>query len=458
MSIEKAIGSFDQRHDKYEKDLLDFLRFPTISRDAERSADMQACAGWVQAQLASAGLKAEVVQTGGHPAVFGDTGPAANPDGPTFLVYGHYDVQPVGDEDLWKSPPFEPTLRDGALFARGSADDKGQVMVHVAAVRALRDAGLPVPVRLKFLIEGEEEIGSRHLAPYLRENRDRLACDYILISDTSKYSADTPSLTQATRGIVGKELTVEGPDHDLHSGVFGGAVANPATVLARIIASLHDDQNRVTIPGFYDDVLVPTPEEREALLRTDMSDAELLKATGSPAPHGEAGFTTVERRAARPTLEVNGLRCGSSATIVPSKAVANITMRLVPNQDPAKIAAGFDAAVRAAAPASVVVRTSVSQGSRAYVAPLELPGMKVALRALEETYDRPPALVREGGTLPILPLFKEVLGADSIMLGFADPNCNLHSPNEFFHLSDFRMGARCVLRFLHLAAEMKVVR
>lgn len=454
MSIENAISTFDRVHEQYEQDLFEFLKFPTISRDPERAGDMKACAEWVRAQLASAGLQAEVVDTGGHPAVFADSGPVAGSKGPILLVYGHYDVQPVGGENLWKSPPFVPTVRDGAIFARGSADDKGQVMVHIAAARAMHEAGVPMPVRVKFLIEGEEEIGSRNLEPYLRANREKLACDYILISDTSKYSADTPSLTQATRGIMAKELVVEGPDHDLHSGVYGGAVANPVNILAKIIASFHDDQNRVTIPGFYDDVLKLSDEERRALAETDMTDEELKRATGSNGPHGEAGFSTNERRSTRPTLDVNGIQSGSSSTIIPSVATAKVTMRLVPNQDPAKLNIAFDQAVRAVCPPTVRVKISSSQGSRAYVAPLDLPGMRVARQAMEETYGRPAAIVREGGTLPILPLFKEVLGADSIMLGFSDPNCNLHSPNEFFHLQDFRMGVRCVLRFLSLVSKV----
>jgi acetylornithine deacetylase/succinyl-diaminopimelate desuccinylase-like protein len=457
MSIDQAIATLDRVGEQYEQDLLAFLRFPTISAQPDHAPDLTACAAWLRDQFAAAGLRTEVLCTGGHPAVFADTGPAADPNGPTLLVYGHYDVQPVGDEKLWKSPPFEPTLRDGAIYARGSADDKGQVMVHLAAVRALHDAGLPVPVRLKFIIEGEEEIGSRHLAPLLREQRERLACDHILISDTSKHSADIPSLTQSTRGIIGKEITVYGPDHDLHSGVFGGAVANPINILARIIAALHDDRNRVTIPGFYDEVLTLSKEEREALARTDITDAELLAATGSPAPHGETGFTTAERRGARPTLDVNGIFGGytgkGSSTIIPSQATAKITMRLVPNQDPAKIGPAFDQAVRAVCPPSVRMDVSVSQGCRAYVAPLDLPAIRLARQALAEGYGREPAILREGGSLPILPLFKEVLGADSIMMGFADPNCNLHSPNEFFHLRDLRLGARCILRFLELMGK-----
>jgi acetylornithine deacetylase/succinyl-diaminopimelate desuccinylase-like protein len=332
-------------------------------------------------------------------------------------------------------------------------------MIHIAAMRALYEAQIPCPVRVKFLIEGEEEIGSPHLAPLLSQNRDRFACDHVLISDTSKHTADIPSITQATRGLVYKEVIVEGPDRDLHSGIFGGSIANPANALAAIIASLHDDRHRVTIPGFYDDVLPLTPKERQALLDTDITDPELLTATGSVTPCGEAGFTTVERRGTRPTLDVNGMLSGytgqGAATIIPAKANAKISMRLVPNQDPARISAAFDQAVRTACPPTVRLQIISSQGCRAYVAPLDLPVMQLARQALADTYGRQPAILREGGTLPILPLFKEVLGADSIMLGFADPNCNLHSPNEFFGVRDFEMGTRCILRLLCMSGGNK---
>lgn len=458
MSIEKVLAAFDGRRQAEQQDLFTFLRFATISAQPDRADDMRACAAWLCERFAAAGLQAEVMETAGHPVVFADTGPAENANAPTFLVYGHYDVQPIGEEALWKSPAFEPTVRDGAVFARGSADDKGQVWCHVAAVRAIREAGLAFPVRIKFIIEGEEEIGSAHLAPFLDEHRDKLACDHILISDTSKRSADAASLTQATRGLVYKELTVHGPDHDLHSGVFGGTVANPANVLARIIASLHDEQHRVVIPGFYDDVRSLSAGERRALLENDLSDEQLLAATGSVAPFGEAGFTTAERKGTRPTLDVNGLVGGytgkGAATIVPSRASAKVSMRLVPDQNPEVISAAFDAHVRAVCPPTVRLEIVSSPGCRAYVAPLDAPVMRVAREALAETYGQPPAVLREGGTLPILPLFKAVLGADSIMLGFADPNCNLHSPNEFFHLQDFEMGTRCVLRFLFKAAAI----
>lgn len=449
-----AFAAFDKHRDQFVQELFAFLRFPTISAQPERAGDIKACAEWVAAQLNAAGVKARVVPTKGHPAVVGDTGPAERP-GPTLLVYGHYDVQPIGDPALWQSSAFEPTVRDGAIYARGSADDKGQVMIHMAAMRSFREAGVRPPVRIKFLLEGEEEIGSPNLPALLESLRGELACDAVLISDTGKFSADIPALTCATRGLVYKEITVEGPGRDLHSGIFGGAVANPANVLAAIIASLHDADGRVTIPGFYDDVRPLTPEDRAAIAEASMSDAELLAVTGSPAPCGEAGYTSSERRGARPTLDVNGIFGGytgtGAATIIPSKASAKISMRLVPDQDPERISAAFSAAIKAACPVGAKVSIRDDHGCRAYVAPMDSPLMKLAAQALGEAYGRPAVSLREGGTLPILPLFKRVLGADSIMPGFANPDANIHSPNEYLHLRDFDAGVRTIIRFLELA-------
>lgn len=454
MDSTRATTAFTRDEQRFVEELLVFLRFPTISAQQDHAEDMHRCAAWVQQQLAAAGLQAEIWPTQGHPAVFADSGPAARADAPTLLVYGHYDVQPIGDETLWKSPAFEPTIRDGKIYARGSADDKGQVWIHIVAARAAREAGERLPVRLKFLIEGEEEIGSPHLPALLNEHRDRLTCDAVVISDTSRLGPDTAALTVGTRGLVYKQITLTGPDHDLHSGQFGGAVANPVNVLARIIASLHDDQHSVTIPGFYDDVRSLSAAERAALIELGGSDADVMAATGAPGVAGEAGFTTIERRTVRPTLDVNGIIGGytgkGAATIIPSTASAKVSMRLVPDQDPAKISAAFDEAVRAACPPTCRIEIVSSQGCRAYVAPADSPAMRLARQALTEGYGQPAALLREGGTLPILPLFREVLRADSIMMGFADPNCNLHSPNEFFHLQDFTRGVRCVLRFLEL--------
>lgn len=455
MGFQAAQSLFEKDKESWLADLMTSLRFPTISTQPEHADDMRRCAEWFRDQLAAAGLQTQILPTGGHPAVFADTGPVTG--APTFLVYGHYDVQPVGDLSLWQSPPFEPTVRNGAIYARGSADDKGQVMAHVAAMRCWKATGNPWPIRVKLLIEGEEEIGSRNLPKLIEANRERLACDYVLISDTAKHSEEVPALTCSTRGLIYKTVTVEGPTQDLHSGVYGGAVANPANALAGIIASLHDNHRRVTIPGFYDDVATLTSEERRDLATHGITDAELLAATGSQAPYGEEGFCSAERTGVRPTVDVNGMLSGytgdGSATIIPSKAMAKISMRLVAHQIPEKISAAFDEAVRRAAPPAVRLSIKGGPGCEAYLSPPDSPGMRAARQALADAFGREPVLSHEGGTLPILPLFRKVLGADSLLMGFAMPNCNLHSPNEFFHVRDFELGVRSLLRFMEIAPE-----
>jgi acetylornithine deacetylase/succinyl-diaminopimelate desuccinylase-like protein len=450
MTADRAIAYFDQHREEFLQDLLAFLRFPTISAQSQHKSDIAACAEWIKKQLAAAGLQVEIIPTKGHPVVFADSGPAASKT--TILFYGHYDVQPIGDEKLWKSPAFEPQIRDGIIFARGSADDKGQVMTHLAAVRSWKATGEAWPIRIKFLIEGEEEIGSPNLPTFVCEHREKLSCDYVVLSDTGKLDDDTPALAYASRGLVYKEVVVDGPGKDLHSGHFGGAVMNPANALAQIIAALHDAKRRVTIPGFYDQVAPLSEEEKSMMKKVGMSDAALLEGTGSSAPIGEEGFTTAERRAARPTLDVNGIYGGytgeGSSTIIPSKATAKISMRLVAHQDPTKISAAFDQKVRELCPPGVRLEIKSRSHCAAYMAPMDSPGVRVSRAALEAGYGRPAVLLREGGTLPILPLFKEVLGADSLMLGFADPNCNLHSPNEFFHVADLQRGTRSILHLL----------
>ena len=459
MSAVSAIAVFDRNQAEFLEDLETFLRFESISAQSAHAADMQACAQWVCGQLAAAGLDARVLPTARHPVVLADTGPASPPDALTLLFYGHYDVQPVGDLKLWKSPPFEPTIRDGAIYARGSADDKGQLMTHLAAMRCWRQTGQSWPVRIKFIIEGEEEIGSPNLPDVLRKHADDLACDYVVLSDTAKHDDETPALACATRGLVYKEITIEGPSHDLHSGQYGGAVANPANVLADIIASLKDDRGRVTIPGFYDDVRPLTEPEHTQLNEVGITDADLLAATGSPASAGEVGYTSAERCTARPTLDVNGLLAGytgeGAATIIPARAVAKVSMRLVADQDYQRISQAFDQAVRSACPPTV--RLSIANYSHCapYLAPTDSPGMRAAAAALTASFGKAPVFTREGGTLPILPLFRQVLRADSIMLGFAVPDCNLHSPNEFFHVRDFENGTRCILHFLEKICESR---
>lgn len=433
--------------------MMTFLRFPSVSTEPERTDDMRNCARWIAGQLERARLKVELLETVGHPAVFADSGPVdGHENAPTLLCYGHYDVQPAGDLEAWNSPPFEPTVRDGNVFARGAADDKGQVMTHLAAFQCWREAVGTLPVRIKFLIEGEEEIGSPNLPDLIRREKERLACDYVLISDTAKHDASTPAIPYGTRGLVYKHIIVEGPTRDLHSGTYGGTVANPANTLARIIAGLHDENNRITIPGFYDEVIQLDDREREGIERDGLSDKALLEATGSAAAWGEKGFATALRCTVRPTLDVNGLSAGfvgpGSSTIIPAGATAKVSMRLVPDQDPEKISQAFDDAVRAVCPPSVRLRIETKATCAAYTAPLDSPGLKAAAHALEQSFGRPPVLTREGGTLPILPLFKQILGADSLMLGFALPDCNLHSPNEFFGLEDFSTGTQCILRFI----------
>lgn len=452
MNTEKTMETFRRLRPGLLDDLFEFLRFPTVSARPEHKPDMARCAAWVRDRLAAAGMNARVVETGGHPAVLADSGPPASPAAPALLVYGHYDVQPVGREDLWHSRPFEPVVRDGAVYARGSADDKGQLMIHLAVAKVLREAGLPWPVRLRFLVEGEEEIGSPSLPGLLRDLKAELACDYVLISDTSRHDAHTPALTCGTRGLVYKEIIVTGPSRDLHSGQFGGTVANPANVLAAIVAGLHDGEGRVAVPGFYDDVAPVHESDNWFGGLAEVTDEQLQQATGSPRPSGEPGFTTAQRRSIRPTLDVNGLLSGytgqGAATIIPAQASAKISMRLVPHQDPQRVSEAFDGAVRALCPDTVRLQIVTHQGCRAYRLPPGLSVLSLAAEALEFAYGRKPVMSLEGGTLPILPLFKEVLGADSLMLGFADPNCNLHSPDEFFHLADFDRGVACISRFL----------
>ena len=455
MSVASVIDRINTDFDLYLNDLLDWLAMPSISTQPDHLADMAQAAEWICQRLTDAGLSAEILPTAGHPAVLADSGPSDAAT--TVLIYGHYDVQPTGNDKLWTSPAFKPVVREGAVYVRGAADNKGQVFTHVCAVRAFKAANAALPVRVKFLIEGEEEIGSPNLGAFITEHRDRLACDYVAISDTAKFDADTPAITYGTKGLVYKEVRLFGPDRDLHSGSFGGSVANPATVLTGLIASLKDDDDRITIPGFYDDVRDLTPRERELMAALPFDEDAYRVQLGSPALHGEKGYTTLERRWARPTLDVNGLYGGyggtGAATIIPASAGAKVSMRLVPDQDPQRIAADFDEALRQRCPDGVRLEIENHGQAAAYVAPLDSPGLRAAAAAVHAGFEKKPFFIREGGTLPILPLFKSELGADSLMMGFARPDCNAHSPDEFFHLTDFQAGIRTAAHFLHQIAN-----
>jgi acetylornithine deacetylase/succinyl-diaminopimelate desuccinylase-like protein len=454
--IDNVISHLDSQRDRNVQRMMDFLRIPSISTDPQRKPDMHRCAEWVHRMFEECGIRSEIVPTDGHPAVLADSGPAEG--GPTLLVYGHYDVQPTGDPALWHSPPFEPTIRDGAVFARGSADDKGQVLTHVLAAEAWMKAARKLPIRVKFLIEGEEEVGSSHLPGLIEKHAARLACDYVALSDTAKLDEKTPAITYGTKGLIYKEITVTGPRQDMHSGAFGGTLENPGNAMARIIDTLKDPAtHRVTIPGFYDDVRPLTEDERAKMRALPFEEEKYREMMGTPALVGETGFSTLERRWARPTLDVNGLFGGftgeGASTIIPAKMSAKVSMRIVPDQDPERISRAFDDAVRAAAPKGVRVEVRTHGLCAAYVCPLDLPAMQAATRALESGFGKKPVYIREGGSLPILPLFKKVLGADSVMLGFSVPNCNLHGPNEFFGLSDFHNGAKTSAWFMHYLAQ-----
>lgn len=451
----EAVFKHLQSNAKSHRDeLFDLLRIASISAKPDHAADVRKAAEWTRDRVQRAGLTARIVETAGHPAVIAE-GPQ-KPGRPTLLLYGHYDVQPEGDLSLWHTGPFEPTVRDGAVIARGAADDKGQMLCGLFAAEAWQQAGGGLPINFKCLLEGEEEVGSPNLAPLVKEHAQALACDYVLIHDTAKYSADQPAITTATKGLVYKEIILTGPGKDLHSGSYGGQMANPATELARLLATFHDDKGRVTIPGFYDDVAPLSDAEREQIKQLPFSEAEFLAEVGSPAIWGEAGFTTIERRWARPTFEVNGIYGGymgpGSSTIVPSRAGAKVSMRLVANQKADAIERAFEEAVRMRCPKTVRLEIKSHASCDPFMANLESPGIKAAREAVRLGFGKPPVMIREGGSLPILPMFKQTLGADCLMLGYCLPTCNAHSPNEFFHLSDLEGGSRATAALIGLLA------
>jgi len=423
-------------------ELCQLLAIPSVSADSRRRDDCRRAAEWVRDRCAAAGLSAEIIPTPGHPIVLAEWTGAA--DAPTVFVYGHYDVQPPDPLHLWTTPPFEPTVRDGRLYARGATDDKGQLFTHILSVAAWMQTAGRLPVNVRFVIEGEEEVGSNHLDEFLERERDRLRCDVAVISDTAQYGDGIPAITYGLRGIVACEATVHGPDRDLHSGVFGGAVANPVNVLARLIGQLHDDQGRVQIPGFYDAVVLLTEAERREFAALPFDEREFCRSIGIPAPQGESGFTTLERRWARPTCDVNGLFGGYQGegpkTIIPSQATAKITCRLVPDQDPHAVVAALEAFFRERAPAGVRLEFRAYHGAAATVCDTGSPYLSAARQAIADGFGREPVLIREGGSIPVVGSLRRMLGVDTLLLGWGRNSDNLHSPDEHFHLEDFHRG------------------
>lgn len=433
----------DARIDRFHEELNEFLSIPSISTDTERAGDVRRCAEWVAEHLRDAGIdEVEAVDTAGHPIVVGER--IANPGAPTLLVYGHYDVQPSEPDDLWTTSPFEPTVRDGRLYARGSVDDKGQVHMHVKAVETRLESGAGLPANLKFVIEGEEEVGSAHLGAFLRDHADRLACDAVVISDTTMFSPGLPCITTGLRGIVYTQIDVYGPKTDLHSGSYGGAVVNPANALATILAGLRDEHGRATVPGFYEPVREITGKEKADLARLPLDEEGLRADIGAPELGGEEGFSTLERLWYRPTLDVNGLLSGftghGSKTVLPSKAMAKVSMRLVPDQDPSEVGDAFEARVRELAPPGVRVEVRRFHDGAPWVANPEHPIFEAASRALEAGFGTAPAMIREGGSIPIVPLFERTFDAPVLLIGFALPGCNAHAPDEWIDLGVYRKG------------------
>jgi acetylornithine deacetylase/succinyl-diaminopimelate desuccinylase-like protein len=432
----------DQNMPRFKEELLEFLRIPSVSARTEHAPDTQRAAEWLAGRMRELGGQVSVEPTAGHPIVVGewrDAGPAA----PTLLIYGHYDVQPAEPLDLWETPAFEPDVRDGRIYARGSVDDKGQLYVHLKAIEAHMKTNGRLPINVIFLVEGEEEVGSANLLPFVNAHRDRLAADYVVISDSGMIGPGRPTIGASLRGLAYFQIDVQGPVGDLHSGSYGGGILNPATALAHIIASFHDENWGVAIPGFHDDVNVPE-EFRAQLGDIPFDEQEFLARTGSPELIGERGYRTIERIWVRPTVEVNGLLSGytgeGSKTVLPARAMAKVSCRLVPDQDPARIQQVFTEHVRRVAPKGVTVSVQVMHGGHPWRARIGGPLYEAAARALQKAFGRDPVYSGEGGSIPIVPEFERVLGAPVLLMGLGLPGENAHAPNEWMSVENFEKG------------------
>lgn len=433
----------DANAQRFLDELVDFLRIPSVSARSEHQGDMARAASWLADRLRAAGLDAEIIPTAGHPIVLGEwrgAGPAA----PTYLVYGHYDVQPPEPLELWTSPPFAPVIRDGRIYARGAVDDKGQLYLHVKALEAHLATRGTLPCNVVVLAEGEEEVGSEHLPGFIEQAAERLACQGVVISDSAMFAPGLPSLLFSLRGLAYFQIDVTGPGTDLHSGSYGGSVVNPATALARIIASFHDAQWRVAVPGFYDRVREWEPDVRSQIRALPFDDARWLEETGAPALDGEEGYTTLERVWTRPTLEVNGMLSGytgeGSKTVLPAKAMAKVSCRLVPDQDPEEIGDLLARHVTSVAPRGVTVNVAMTNTGRPWRATLEGPLFEAGKRALAQAFGRAPVLTGEGGSIPIVDDFQRLLGAPVLLMGFGLPGENAHAPDEWMSVENWEKG------------------
>lgn len=443
----------DSHRQAFVDDLSDLLRIESVSADSRYAAEVRKAADWMVKRFTDLGLDTELVETAGHPLVVAESPPV--PGKPIALVYGHYDVQPPDPLNEWTTPPFEPSVRDGNIYARGATDDKGQMLTHVKSVEAWLKSGQKLPIQLKFLIEGEEEVGSAHLEPFVAENRDRLACDCVVISDCGQFAPGIPAITYGLRGIAYYELRLTGPKQDLHSGTFGGGVTNPAGALVTMLAALKDADGRVQVPGFYDDVVALTDDERQQFRDLPFNEAHFMRQLSVDATWGEAGHTNIERRWARPTCDINGLTSGyqgeGAKTVLPARASAKFSFRLVPDQDPSKISKALKQFLAARVPPGIRMELVDHHGAPGIVVPLESPYIKAAAQAIEAGFGNAPVYIREGGSIPIVGTFARELDADVLLLGWGQNDDNTHSPNEKFSLDDYH---RAIKASAHLWSEL----
>ncbi len=457
-----AITYIQERRNAFVEELKTFCRIPSVSTKSEHKADIQKAAEWVADTMRAIGLDhVQIMPTAGHPVVYADWLHA--PGKPTALIYGHYDVQPAEPLDLWITGPFDPTVRNGELYARGAVDDKGQVFMHLKALEAHLKTRGALPVNVKLLIEGEEEIGSPHLDPFIAKHQDLLQADVVVISDTAMIAKGAPGITHGLRGLVYFQLDVEGTKSDLHSGSFGGAVINPAYALAQTLSQLKGKNGRIAIPGFYDDVRKLSAEERRALARLPFSEKKFQKEIGAPALFGEKGFTTLERLWTRPTLEINGLYSGfigeGAKTVLPGRAMAKVSMRLVPNQDPARIARLFAQHLKRICPNTVRLKvTEISGRGTPWLAPTDHPAMQAMGRAIQQGFGKKPVFTRTGGTIPVVATFTRLLKAPSLLMGIGLPDENAHAPNEKLDLDNLHHGMLSAVHLWNRLADTKLIR
>lgn len=447
----------DQHKDRFLSELFELLRIPSVSANPDFKDDVFEAAAYIETKLIEAGAtRVEICPTDGYPIVYGEK--MIDPKLPTVLVYGHYDVQPADPYELWHSPPFEPVVKDGKIYARGACDDKGQMYMHIKAFELMMQTN-QLSCNVKFMIEGEEEVGSSNLATFVKNNKERLKADVVLISDTSMIANDTPSIDVGLRGLSYIEVEVTGPNRDLHSGVYGGAVANPINILAKMIASMHDENNHITIPGFYDKVVELTAAERTALNKAPFDIEDFKSDLGIADVWGEKGYNTIERTGIRPTLDVNGIWGGytgeGSKTVLPSKAFAKISMRLVPNQSSDEITALFKKHFESIAPAGVKVVVKPHHGGEPVVTPTDSPAYLAAAKAMQTTFGKEPIPTRGGGSIPIVSLFEKELGLKSVLMGFGLDSDALHSPNEHYGIFNFLKGIETIPYFFHYFSQSK---